>query len=372
MSRIFQALREAGIFCYGSKELENYEKRLSRYFSREYTRYLTQQKASSCKQIVTDDGPMVLQTQDLMELHYDKQLPLFKSFLDRHYMAYTMAYYGEEPKQIIASRLSLETAQRQKFKLICQRADLSGDEHILNLGCGFGSFETYLFETYPDIKVTSLTSSEVQAAYLQNCIEDPRHPIKRGQCQLHRSVFGSGREEGLVDGSYDVVFAIGLFEHINNLHTAFERISKLLAPTGRCFLHLIVSIPSFPQYQDSRDTLIGKYFPGGRIWPFGILNTENDFFCLEGSWYLNGMNYWKTLDEWHRRYWEHIPELYGNPLDTDAIRHWNDYFILCKVVLFAPLNGTVYGNGHYLFRKKPRLGERAVRHSDFAKHQHSI
>lgn len=352
MSSILRKLHKEGIFAYGSMALKNYEKRLSRFFSREYAPYLAQHDAALEQQIVTDEGPLVLQNEDLMDDHYDKDLALFESFLDRHYMAYTMAYYGEEPDAIVGSNLSLEAAQANKFKLICTRAGLQGKERILNLGCGFGPFETYLFETYPDIDVTSLTSSRVQAAYLQKCIDDPNHPVKPGQCRLLHGVFGSDENSGLSDRSFDMVFAIGLFEHINNLHSAFERISRLLVAGGRCFLHLIVSIPAFPQYQDSNKTLIGKYFPGGRVWPFGVLARQNDFFELENSWYLNGMNYWKTLDEWHRRYWERIEELYNNPLDTDAIRHWNDYFILCKVVLFAPLQGKVYGNGHYLFRKK--------------------
>ena len=271
------------------------------------------------------------------------------------------------------AQLSLETAQRQKFRLICERAGIKGNEKILNLGCGFGAFETYLFETYQDVTITSLTSSKVQAAYIQECLDDPKHPIRRGQCFLLQSVFGSDENEDLLDESYDAVFAIGLFEHINNLHSAFERISRVLVPGGYCFLHLIVSRPAFPQYQDSSRTLIGRYFPGGRIWPFQVMAKDNDFFTLEGSWYLNGMNYWKTLDEWHRRYWQNIDELYEAELDIDAIRHWNDYFSLCKTVLFAPLRGSVYGNGHFLFRKKleaqhsqhPEL----LRHSDEHNHR---
>jgi cyclopropane-fatty-acyl-phospholipid synthase len=352
MSILVRKLRDAGIFCYGSVELANYERRLSRFFSREYAPYLTQQGPALEGQIITNQGVLAAKNKELMEEHYDRQLPLFKSFLDHKYMAYTMAYYGETPDEIVNSPISLETAQRDKFRLICERACIKGNERILNLGCGFGAFETYLFETYKDIRITSLTSSKVQAAYIQECLDDPQHPMKRGQCRLLQSVFGGDENQDLLDESYDAVFAIGLFEHINNLHSAFERISKVLAPSGYCFLHLIVSIPPFPQYQDSSRTLIGKYFPGGRIWPFQTMAKDNAFLSLQGSWYLNGMNYWKTLDEWHRRYWQHIEELYETPLDIDAIRHWNDYFILCKAVLFAPLRGSVYGNGHFLFRRK--------------------
>ena len=35
---------------------------------------------------------------------------------------------------------------------------------------------------------------------------------------------------------------------------------------------------------------------------------------MVGQWFINGMNYWRTLDEWHRQYWEHIAELYAEVL----------------------------------------------------------
>ncbi len=296
---------------------------------------------------------MVLQNDALMDEHYDQDFPLFRSFLDDHYMAYTMAYYGEDADAVLNEERSLEQAQREKFRLICERAELNGDEHILNLGCGFGSFETYLFETYPNIRVTSVTSSSVQAEYIRECMADPSHAIDGGgRCRLIQGVFGAEENPVDIDGHFDAVFAIGLFEHINNMHKAFEQIARLLKDDGICYLHLIVSIPEFPQYQDSNNTLIGKYFPGGRIWSHRTMQQQTDFFHLSGSWYLNGMNYWRTLDQWHRRFWSNMEQLYGKILDSEQVRHWNDYFTLCKVVLFAPLDGTIYGNGHYLYRKK--------------------
>lgn len=345
-----QQLAEQGIFAYGSAELNDYERRLTRYFSREYTAYLKHQPVGQEQRITASTGPISVQNNDLMENHYDRQLPLFESFLDRRYLAYTMAYYGDQPDQIVNRNCSLEDAQERKFRLICRRAGITGREEVLNLGCGFGSFETYLLENYPDIRVTSLTSSRVQADYMTRCFDDAQHPLNREQCQLVHGVFGDTRAN-LPQASYDKVFAIGLFEHLHNLRLAFSEISNLLRPGGRCFLHLIVSVPTFPHYQDSNNTLLGKYFPGGRIWPFALLAQKQDYFRLLDSWYLNGMNYWRTLDEWHQRYWTHIEALYGTCLDKAEVRHWNDYFILCKVVLFAPLNGQVYGNGHYLFEK---------------------
>jgi cyclopropane-fatty-acyl-phospholipid synthase len=153
---------------------------------------------------------------------------------------------------------------------------------------------------------------------------------------------------------FDLVLGIGLFEHIHNLGAALERIAALLRPGGRLFLHLIVSKPVVPRFLDARSTLIGSYFPGGRIWPFSALEGRAGALVTERSWFINGLNYWRTLDEWHRRFWCRMDALYGAVLSLDRVRYWNDYFSLCKAC-FRPADGDLFGNGHYLLRKASGL-----------------
>lgn len=348
-----ELLSQAGIQAYGSDELRLYETRLCRYFSREYQRLEDDpdRRLRDCG-ISTREGPMWRNTEALMSQHYDERPELFQAFLDTRYLAYSMAYYGATPEAVMQSARSLEAAQRAKFELICHRARLQGDERIFSIGCGFGPLETFLLENYPGVEVVSITPSRVQAEYIRARMQDAAHPLSCGRMRLIQGDFATATESDLGHERYDLVFAIGMFEHVNNLESAFGRIASLLGANGRCFLHLIVSQPLFPQYMDSSHTLIGRYFPGGRIWPFREIQDQTAFFELVDCWFINGLNYWRTLDEWHRRFWSHMDQLYGRVLPLEGIRHWNDYFSLCKVVLFAPLEGRVYGNGHYLFRKK--------------------
>ncbi|HFD80354.1 MAG TPA: methyltransferase domain-containing protein [Gammaproteobacteria bacterium] len=287
-----------------------------------------------------------------MEEHYDESLALFRGFLDPHYMAYTMAWYGEDPQAVRDSEADLVQAQAHKFALAAERIGLQGDERVLNIGCGFGPLETWLFEHHPGLRLVSLTPSRVQADYIRRCMADPAHIIPAGRIRLLEKTFDQLEWQDVDGEAFDLVFAVGVFEHIADLEAAFDKIHEYLKPGGRCFLHLIVSRPVFPErYMDSENTLIGRYFPGGRIWPYEALPRAAGRLELSGQWYLNGMNYWRTLDEWHRRYWEHMPSLYPAVLDAGAVKHWNDYFVLCKAVLFGPMEGEVYGNAHYVFRR---------------------
>ncbi len=339
-------LTDAGIFGPDSSNLIQQEKSLTRYLEREYTAYLDKPVTLESTGVATDQGPRVDQTEDLMKTHYDERTELFMGFLDTQYRAYTMAYYGESGDD----EISLEEAQKQKFRLIAQRAQIKGGEKILNIGCGFGSLETFLLQEYPDIQVTGITPSKVQIKYLKEKMQDPCHPLSNG-FSIIEDVFDESIIKKLGLAQYDLIISIGVFEQLLNMRTMLALITKLLKPNGRTFHHFITSRVVTPEVQLHKKSVIGKYFPGGRVWPHDEFSRHTEHLDLVNTWFVNGKNYWRTLDDWHHRYWKNIPQLYKNNFSLDAIKYWNDYFLLCKA-MFAPLDGTFYGNSHYLFTLK--------------------
>jgi len=340
-----------GIYPYGSPELEKFEERIIRFFTREYKRRIAENIRFEDTGATADQGPMWQNTEALMAQQYDQDLRIFEAFLDKTLLAYSAAYYGEDPSSIITSGLSLEEAQEEKCRLICERAKIEGNEKVLNVGCGFGSFESYLLPRYKDINVSSITVSKVQADFIRNRMKDSDHPLNSNRLSLLEADFGKIDTQTLGENSYDLVMGIASFEAVNNLQSAFKKIAKLLRPGGRFFLHLIVSKPVIPQFLSAEETITSRYFPGGRNWPSQVIKSQTEFFNLEKSWFVNGLNYWKTLDEWHRRYWINMPNLFGKILDKNGVRHWNEYFSIFKACFLA-LDGTQVGLGHYLFRKR--------------------
>ena len=342
-----QILTDAGIFGPDNSHLIQQEKSLTRYLERVYTGYLENPVTLESTGVSTDQGPLVDQTEDLMKTHYDERTELFMGFLDTQYRAYTMAYYGESGDD----EISLEEAQKQKFRLIAQRAQIKGGEKILNIGCGFAPLETFLLQEYPDIEITGITPSTVQIGYIKEKMQDPCHPLSNG-FTLMEGVFDESMIEKSGLAQYDLVISIGLFEHVLNMRAMLALMASLLKPNGRTFHHFITSRIVTPQVQLHKKTVIGKYFPGGRVWPHDELSRHTEHLDLVNTWFVNGKNYWRTLDDWHHRYWKNIPQLYNNDFSLDAIKYWNEYFLLCKA-MFAPLDGTFYGNSHYLFTLKP-------------------
>lgn len=347
---IIEQLAAQGIYGPGSEELAKYERHLIRYFEREYKRLQENPVSLESLGVNTTQGPMMEETEALMEHHYDERPEFFASFLDKTYRAYSMAYYGETPEEILTSTATLEEAQRAKFSLIAKRAQITGNERILNIGCGFGSLETYLLTEYPNLEIIGITPSKVQVAYLRDRMKDGDDPLGKGNFSLIEGTFDKMPIEVLGKESFDIVMTVAVFEQIYNMREVLHSIHRLVKSDGRTFHHFITSQLVIPQFIDPEKTRIGSYFPGGRVWPHDEFAKHTDHFRLQDLWFINGLNYWRTLDQWHKRYWAGLENLYGVVFDARTIAHWNEYFSLCKVV-FAPLNGTCYGNSHYLFRK---------------------
>ena len=345
-----QKFLSRGIYPYGTPELEKFEERIIRFFNREYNRRIAEKIRFEDTGATADQGPMWLNTDQLMAKQYDQDLRLFKAFLDKKLLAYSAAYYGDDLASVQASTLSLEDAQDAKCRLICERSGICGNEEILNIGCGFGSFESYILPRYKDISISSITISKVQAGFIRDKMGESGHPLNSKRLYLIEADFGSIDLQELGENKYDLITGIASFEAVNNLRSAFRKIASLLRPGGRLFLHLIVSKPVIPQFLSAENTITSRYFPGGRNWPSHIIEAQTEFLNLENSWFVNGANYWRTLDEWQHRYWLQMPDLFDTVLDEDGVRHWNEYFSMFKACFIA-LDGTQVGLGHYLFRK---------------------
>lgn len=343
-------LEEAGIHSYGSKGIKRFEDRLERVICRAYRKVEKAGRSFTDLGVSTREGPVAEETEDLMKHHYDQPFEFFRNFLDRRFMAYSMAFFGESPEQAKSSPKTLEEAQTAKFELMCQRAEIKGNEHIFNIGCGFGSLETFLLQRYPQMHIVGITPSKVQSRYLRERMNNPEDPLGQGRFALVVGGFGQVSLKELA-GPYDLVFSVGTLEHFKNMFAAFERMAAILKPGGRAFHHIISSRYAIPRYSDSKKSRLKDYFPGARVFPFSELAEQKDYFDLRGSWFVNGMNYWRTLDEWHRRFWERMETVYFPLLGREGIQYWNDYFSISKA-MFAPISGTVLGNGQYYFVKK--------------------
>lgn len=349
-SRTQTELAANGIFPYGSIELARFEQQMARYFGREYTRRKCSSAHPESYGISSFLGEMTPSDcrAASIEQHYDKEFAVFRAFLDEEYLAYTMAYYGSTPMEIEAAPSSLEDAQKRKYRLVVDRAQIEDGQRILDIGCGFGGLSKYLLENFQNVSVTAVNPSDMQCVYIRACKEEPRNALSSDRFRLIHAFFDQIPDAELGTASYDRIISLGLLEHISNMDLLFEKIARLLAHKGKTFHHCIVSIPTIPQFLDSGNTMMGLYYPSAHIWPFSEPARHCTHVGLADKWFINGLNYWRTLDSWHKRFWSSIDQLFPSQLNKSQVDDWNKYFSLCKA-MFAPCDGTLYGNGQYLY-----------------------
>ena len=346
-----QQLAEHEIYCYGSIELLKFESQMERYFEREYKRWQGNKNLPESYGVSSFKGEISKkETRDISVSHYDEEYYLYKSFLDKNYMAYTMGYFGATKESPETNNISLEQAQVNKYNLLVERANIQDGQTILDLGCGYGGLSKYLLERFPNIKVVGINPSVIQANHIRNELIKKNNDFDNSRFTLIQAFFDDIKADVIKNEYFDRVISIGLLEHVTNIELLQKNIARVLKQGGKCIHHCIVAHDTLPNFLNSEDTLMGAYYPGAHIWPYSEPKRHSTYLNFINGWFVNGLNYWKTLDEWHKNFWNSIDQLYPEYISLDEVDKWNKYFCLCKT-MFNPNKGRSYGNGHFLFEK---------------------
>ena len=351
MSDIIKQLARQDIHCYGSDELLKFEQQMEKYFTREYKRWRGNDAPPENYGVSSFKGEISKnETRNVSVDHYNEKYQVYLAFLDKIHMAYTMAYYGATSESPEIDDISLEQAQINKYKLLAERADIQDGQTILDLGCGFGGLSKFLLNTYPNVRVVGINPSEVQINHINNELIGKDVTFDETRFKLLTAFFDDIESDTIEDNYFDRIISVGLLEHVTNIDLLQKKISRVLKPGGKCLHHCIVSFDTIPNYLNSEDSQMGHYYPGAHIWPFSEPQRHTAHIEYSNSWFINGLNYWKTLDEWHQRFWQAIEQLYPEHISLEEVENWNRYFSLCKS-MFSPNEGNSYGNGQYLFIK---------------------
>lgn len=129
--------------------------------------------------------------------HYDLGNDLFSRMLDP-YMQYSCAYWK--------TAQTLEQAQQDKLKLICEKLQLQPGMKLLDIGCGWGGLAQYAAENY-GVSVDGVTISAEQQKMAQ------------ARCQgLDVNILLQDYRD--LNNRYDRIVSVGMFEHVGPKTTA--------------------------------------------------------------------------------------------------------------------------------------------------------
>jgi len=231
-------------------------------------------------------------------------------------------------------------------------ADLADGQDILELGCGWGSLSLWMADRFPRARITSVSNSRGQRAFIEGEI------ARRGLVNLR--IVTADMNDFQADRMYDRVVSVEMFEHMANWRPLLERVRTWLKPDGRLFLH-VFSHKSAPYRfdRDNPDDWIAQHFFTGGIMPsHGMIRRFDDLFAVEADWWWNGVNYRRTAVHWLANYDREaiavariLREVYGRDWALWR-RRWRLFF-LATAGLFGHAEGLEWGVSHYRLAPAP-------------------
>ncbi|MBH1932303.1 cyclopropane fatty acyl phospholipid synthase [Serratia rubidaea] len=217
--------------------------------------------------------------------HYDLGNDLFTLMLDP-YMQYSCGYWK--------SAETLEQAQENKLRMICDKLQLQPGMRLLDIGCGWGGLSAFAAKNYGVSVVGVTISAEQQKLAQARCAGLDVDIQLQDYRDLHQQ--------------FDRIVSVGMFEHVGpkNYRTYFEVVERNLRPDGLFLLHTIGS----NRTDMNVDPWINKYiFPNGCLPSVAhIAQTSEGRFVME-DWHNFGADYDRTLMAWYERFQQAWPQL---------------------------------------------------------------
>jgi cyclopropane-fatty-acyl-phospholipid synthase len=227
--------------------------------------------------------------------HYDIGNDFYRFWLDPS-LTYSCAYFLSDDDDTA-------TAQQQKLELLCRKARLQPGQHMLDIGCGWGSLMFHAARHH-GAHVTGVTPAAEQAQYI-------KQEAKRQDLGHRVSVIrGDWRN---VTGQFDRVLSVGMFEHVGQRHyRAFlNKWHQLLSPGGLSVLHTIGRMK-----HQRPDPWIRRYiFPGGYLPTLAQIVSHSGAAGLSCPDIENlRQHYARTLAAWSANYeqaWDQVVAVHG-------------------------------------------------------------
>ena len=249
--------------------------------------------------------------------HYDLGNDFYKLFLDET-MMYSCAVFEHEGQ-------SLHDASLAKLERIARKLDLRPDDHLLEIGTGWGGMALHAAGRY-GCRVTTTTISQAQHDL---AVERVRAAGLQGRVEVLLEDYRDLR------GRYDKLVSIEMIEAVGErwLDTYFASCSRLLQPDG---VMLLQAITMQEQLYDSMrknvDFIQRHVFPGSHLVSVRAVAervarvTDLRIAHLEDI----SEHYVTTLQHWRQRFLARRDEVRALGFGEPFLRLWDYYLAYCE------------------------------------------
>lgn len=257
------------------------------------------------------------QSKKNISAHYDLGNTFFQAFLDPS-MMYSSAIFDRPD-------VSLEEASLIKLDRICRKLKLTGADHLLEIGAGWGSMAIYAAKHY-GCRVTTTTISAEQYDWVANRIEEEG---------LQDRITLLKQDYRDLAGTYDKLVSIEMIEAVGHhyLDNYLKKCSDLLKPDGLMLIQSITIRDQRYEYaRDNPDFIKHFIFPGGFLPSVSIIAesvtrvTDVQLVHLEQF----GESYAMTLSHWKKNFLRNLKKIEEQGFSDEFRRMWEYYLSYCE------------------------------------------
>lgn len=249
--------------------------------------------------------------------HYDLGNEFYSLFLDGT-MTYSCGIFESQST-------SLEQASISKYDRICRKLQLVPQDHVLEIGCGWGGFALYAAENF-GCQVTATTISESQYEYTVDI-------VKRKGLEDRIKVLKKDYRD--LTGQFDRLVSIEMIEAVGYrfLKKFFVSCSNLLKSDGIMALQAItITDQRYHQHVREVDFIKRYIFPGSCLTAVTSIcdvvthSTDLRLVHMEDI----TLHYARTLRCWRERFLSSIDKVKSMGFPESFIRMWEYYFCYCE------------------------------------------
>ncbi|MBZ2189903.1 cyclopropane-fatty-acyl-phospholipid synthase family protein [Alcanivorax sp. JB21] len=284
--------------------------------------------------------------------HYDLGNDFFRLFLDET-MMYSSAIYASQ-------EMTLDQAAVHKLDVICKKLQLGPENHLLEIGTGWGGLAVHAARNY-GCRVTTTTISREQHAFACQRVSEEG---------LEDRIIVLDQDYRLLEGKYDRIVSVEMIEAVGHqyLNNYFGKLDELLTDDGLILLQAITIPDQRYKYAIKHVDFIKRYiFPGGFLPSLRVMfdKFSRNTRITPVDVHDIGLDYARTLADWRERFSAASQQVTAMGFDTRFQRMWEYYLCYCEGAFRERAISTVQmlGAGHG-FRptglpggKIPRIGD---------------
>lgn len=249
--------------------------------------------------------------------HYDLSNDFFKLFLDEGMSYSSLKFHNVDN--------TLEQAARDKNISLLNKLELKPNDHLLEIGTGWGSLAIMAATEY-NCQVTTTTISDQQHSYVHNLISN---------LKLENRIKLLNHDYRSLSGKYSKIISVEMIEAVGYkyFNQYFKICSDLLDQTGMlCIQAIVIRDQEYERAKTEVDFIKKYIFPGGCLPSIAAImqsiktNTDLSLFSLEDI----SFDYARTLRIWRSKFMNNHQQIIELGFDDKFIKMWDYYFSYCE------------------------------------------